>query len=633
MKMQHYQSFAKTFFVLLLFSVSQFAIAQCGTVITSFPYNEDFEISNGGWFSGGISSDWAWGTPSKPVIKNAFSGQKCWITGGLTASSYADNERSWLQSPCFDFTSLQHPYISFEVFWETEQKYDGAAFQYSLDGGLSWLNTGRINEATNCLLSKWYNYSPVVFLSSFGATDGWSGNIQNSGGNCLNGGGSGTWYTDQRTLPLLAGEPKVIFRFIFAAGNICNNYDGFAFDHISIGEAPANNADFNFTCINNNTIDFANVSALCPDSFVWDFGDPASGISNTASVANPSHTFSASGIYTVMLTVNGPDNAASSITKTITVLGLSTSVVSSVQCNGDKNGIAAVAVSGGSGNYLYQWNTNPEQINDTAINLSAGTYTVRVDDANTCSVSANITITEPDLLQVTVQTQNAICTANNGAAIATVTGGTMPYKYLWSPIVANSQSISNLSPGNYSLSITDSNVCSVSQNNIAIASINSLKIFLGNDTTLCPGNQFILQPGGYKNYLWQDNSTASSYTVLREGDYWVRVSDSLGCIAADTISVKEDCGEIYFPSGFTPNGDGLNDYFGPLGNLAAVSNYHLSIFNRWGQPVFQSADPYFKWNGKFSTVTSTGSTFVWMAGFSYNNQKNIFRKGTVTVIK
>lgn len=76
--------------------------AQCGSGINTFPYNEGFEISGGGWISGGSGNDWAWGSPSKPVISAAGGGTKCWIVGGLTGNSYTNAETAWLHSPCFE---------------------------------------------------------------------------------------------------------------------------------------------------------------------------------------------------------------------------------------------------------------------------------------------------------------------------------------------------------------------------------------------------------------------------------------------------------------------------------------------------------------------------------------------------
>ena len=120
--------------------------AQCTNPVNSFPYTENFETSNGGWVPGGTASDWSWGTPIKPVISSAASGSKCWITGTLTQSSYSNNQNSTLTSPCFDFTGLSQPYIKFSIFWETEKKYDGASFQYSIDGGNSWTSVPEKNR-------------------------------------------------------------------------------------------------------------------------------------------------------------------------------------------------------------------------------------------------------------------------------------------------------------------------------------------------------------------------------------------------------------------------------------------------------------------------------------------------------
>ena len=121
-----------------LFCSLQILSAQCAAPVAIFPYTQGFETNNGGWVTGGSLSDWAWGTPSKTVITGAATGAKCWIVGGLTGGSYNNSEASWLESPCFNFTSLQYPYISFNAFWETERKYDGASFQYSTNLGASW---------------------------------------------------------------------------------------------------------------------------------------------------------------------------------------------------------------------------------------------------------------------------------------------------------------------------------------------------------------------------------------------------------------------------------------------------------------------------------------------------------------
>ena len=199
-----------------LFCTSQKATAQCATPINIFPYTEGFETTNGNWTPGGTASDWAWGTPAKSVITGAASGANCWIVGGLTGNVYNNGERSWLQSPCFDFTTLQYPYIAFSVFWEMERKFDGAGFQYSTDLGITWVNVGSVSEPANCLNSNWFNFSPITNMNGLATVrDGWSGNIQSTSGSCLGGGGSCHWVHANHRVPGLAGVPNVHLRFVF----------------------------------------------------------------------------------------------------------------------------------------------------------------------------------------------------------------------------------------------------------------------------------------------------------------------------------------------------------------------------------------------------------------------------------
>jgi PKD repeat protein len=339
------------------------SFGQCTGSITNFPYNEGFELTNGGWFSGGAGDDWAWGTPAKPVINAAGGGTKCWVVGGLTGSGYTDGEASWLQSPCFDFTNLQYPYIEFKVLWEMERRFDGAALQYSLDNGASWTNIGSVNDPANCLNANWYNFSPITYLAPLSTTrDGWSGNMQPTSGSCQGGNGSNSWVLAKHTMPYLAGRAGVLFRFIFGAGTICNNYDGFAVDDISIKEAPANAASFAYSCANSRTVNFTNTSALCPVTYTWNFGDPASGTNNTSAVANPSHTFSGPGKYTVTLTASGPDNGPSTITKDIYIIEAEVIMLQTVNCQTNTGGSLTVDVSGADGVPLnLLWNTNPPQ--------------------------------------------------------------------------------------------------------------------------------------------------------------------------------------------------------------------------------------------------------------------------------
>jgi len=524
--------------------------AQCSSTISSFPYYEGFENNNGGWSPGGTNSDWSWGSPIKPVINAANAGAKCWVTGTLAQSSYAGNQNSTLTSPCFNFTGLASPYIRFYIFWETERKYDGASFQYSIDGGNSWTTLGSYSDFLNCQADNWFNTSGVTALGS----DGWSGNVQPTSP-CTGGAGNGSggWRQAKHSMNALAGQANVRFRFRFAAGNVCNQYDGFAVDDIWIGESPLVQPSISYDCTGPNTIAFSS-AASCGTSLSWDFGDPASGASNISSLPSPSHSYSDAGQYTVTLTVSSGSQSVST-QQSVTVLSVNTLIKKAIVCEGERAELEAVVSPAGS--YNYSWNTSP--------------------------------------LQTT--------------AIAT-----------------------GVAPGNYTITVTGSDVCSATDN-IMVTGATGLQLNLGRDTVLCNGGQLLLQPGSFDSYLWNDGSNAAQLQVNRTGTFWVKVSDNNGCTASDTIQVVMDCSELNFPDAFSPNGDRLNDHFGAIGNLAGVEAFELAIFNRWGQRIFYSRDPYKKWDGFDGGRFSGPQVFAWTARYRIAaTGLSVNRKGTVMVI-
>lgn len=616
---------------LLFLNLLFFALAfsqPCSSTINSFPYNEGFETTDGNWIAGGTLSDWAWGNPAKPVINNAGAGNKSWIVGGLTGSSYNNAENSWLMSPCFNFSGLLYPQISFKIFWETERRFDGASFQYSLDGGSNWNSLGNINSNTNCQGENWFNASGITYLSN---AIGWSGNIQSNSGSCLGGSGSGAWLTAKHTLSMLTGQTNVRFRFTFGAGTTCNAYDGFAIDDIQIGEAPANTASFTTACVNSKEVSFTSV-ATCAQSYAWNFGDIGSGVSNSSTVANTTHIFSAPGTYTVTLItgfVNGPPVSS---TKEIVIIGLNPSISWPGRCIGVADATLSVAATGSSTAYFYNWDTNPAQTTSTITNQGPGNYTVTVSSLNACSISSIFILDNPTAIVINSVVTDASCSAGNGSITTNVSGGKAPYQYIWSN-GATTSSIQNLAAGNYTVQINDNNGCSVNSGNLMVKNqLTNLPVSLGPDVSICAGQSLVLNPDVFASYLWQNLTTNATFTVTSAGTYFVKVTNAAGCSGADTINVSIDCPDIYFPNAFTPNNDTYNDFFGPLGNLSTIKNYTLAVYNRYGQRIFISNDPFKKWDGKYKDELPNTGSFVWMADYLFNGKKQN-RKGTVTLIR
>lgn len=608
---------------LMLFAENSFS--QCATPINSFPFLQDFESNDGGWVPEN-SIHWNWGTISgKPVISAAASGVKCWVAGSLTTNHY-NSGTSTLTSPCFDISSLAHPIVGFHIFWETEKRFDGASFQYSIDNGNTWNVLGSINSNQNCQGENWFNQDPVNFVG----LPGWSGNIQPTTGSCQGGNGSGEWLNAKHSLEGLGGT-VIIFRFVFGAGTICNDFDGFAFDDFYIREAPPNQASFTYACAGNLSASFTPSIDGCLTAVNWDFGDPGSGTNNTSNQTSPTHQFSAGGTYTVTLTVSFSTGADIIVSQTLTVLSLSTTVLQPLLCHGDQDGSISLVISP-AGNYDIVWNTSPPQTDATISGLSEGTYVASVSGTGVCPSFISVPLSAPAQLQVTVTGSNAYCGHPNGKLHAVVTGGTAPYSYDWS-IGSHGSSTPGVYQGNYSVFITDQHGCTVVSTPYHIQNINRIiKVDLGRDTSICPGQHLSLYPGIFSTYEWQDGSINSHFNATQTGQYTVTVGDSLGCSGTGSINIAVDCPDIFFPNSFTPNKDNLNDGFGPWGGLSQLRDYKLFVFGRWGELIFSAVDPYQKWDGTYKSSLLPSGTYTWYSTFQLRGVAT-FRKGTITILR
>ncbi len=191
--------------------------------INDFPYVEGFESGAGGWASGGANSSWELGTPAGAVITAASTGANAWTTGLTTP--YNQNERSYVQSPAFDFSSLEHPYLKFDLWWDAQEGQDGANLQASLDGGVTWDTIGEYGSGEG----NWYQFKPT----GLGFASGWTGDSitdDNSGDHYAGRG----WRTAILDASDLSGEPFVLLRFYFGEGGADVQGDGFAFDNFEI---------------------------------------------------------------------------------------------------------------------------------------------------------------------------------------------------------------------------------------------------------------------------------------------------------------------------------------------------------------------------------------------------------------
>lgn len=521
--------------------------SQC---ITSFPYLEGFETA-ASWTIAGTNPDWAWGTPAHPTINSAGGGSRSWCVGGLNGSFYNNGEQASIVSPCFNFTTLSYPWISFKIFWECEFNYDGMVLQYSTNNGTTWSNVGAFGDPNDCNTANWFNHNNISKLTSITTRHGWSGRIGPTASGCTGGNGSGGWVTAKHCLTGLANQPNVRFRFLFGAGTTCNGFDGIAIDDIFIGNGTSHVANYTFTCSGNNSLSFTAVTAPCPSTvnYTWNFGDPSSGPANTSTLQNPTHIFSSPGNYSVTLISSGGQcNPPDTIVKIVSIGSVSNPVAQNVTCFGFSNGTASVAVTGG-GPYTYTWLPSGGN-SSNASGLSAGFYTVNVNDANNCTYTRTVSITEPSALTGNVSVNDPGCGQTTGSATIAVNGGTAPYSYQWLPSGGNLSTEQNLVPGNYTVGAVDANNCVITKT-LSVVQLPALQLSV-NSLTLCPnqnGNLVANVSGGTAPYSYNWNGTLTAVNSIQVSSASgtvipVKVTDNNGCIS------NVDSAKVYYPSPF-----------------------------------------------------------------------------------
>jgi hypothetical protein len=341
------------------------------------------------------------------------------------------------------------------------------------------------------------------------------------------------------------------------------------------------------------------------------------------------------GTYTVTM-VDGT-SCTSTNTVTITEPGAlaAVSTQNNVTCFGDCNGSATAFVSGGTPSYTHKWSTIPAQTSATATGLCAGVYYDTIKDANNCMITLSpVTITEPALLVAGVTCSSVSCFGgSNGTASVTQTGGTSGYTYLWSPGGGTSASITGLTPGTYTATVTDANGCVSSASctvNQPSSPVNvSATTTVASCATCCDGSASASASGGTPGYMymWSSGETTASITGICPGNYIVCTTDMNGCTACDTVSVN-------FSVGITEAiTNGLRFYPNPTSgdfeiemNLASVSDITFVLYDIVGKVISAetvTANGHFKKKFTIQALPSGVYFLKTEAGGKYNTHKII----------
>jgi gliding motility-associated-like protein len=374
-------------------------------------------------------------------------------------------------------------------------------------------------------------------------------------------------------------------------------------------------------CLGNPTT-FQNGTTVSSGSIAgqaWDFGDNA----GTSVAVSPTYTYTDAGTFAVALVATTSNGCVAATLQNVTVNPLPTINAShtDILCAGEANGTATASASGGTGPYDYQWSDVSQSTTTDIDGLSAGQYTVTVTDGKGCTSDTTITVLEPLPINVILTSFPDTCGWENGAIQAGLIGGTAPYEYVWSSIRDSASIYSQdippagwntmLATGDYSVVVTDAGGCTAGgaiRVDLISPPVAAFTSRSHPEELIDPSVQFVNESSNAVTYEWHFGDGEVGYEedplhIYDESDNFLVMliaynDPQFGC--ADTTFGYVDVAPFftfYVPNAFTPDDDGVNDTWGPVGDYFEYESYNLKIFDRWGKLLWQTDNPDYWWDG------------------------------------
>jgi gliding motility-associated-like protein len=292
-------------------------------------------------------------------------------------------------------------------------------------------------------------------------------------------------------------------------------------------------------------------------------------------------------------------------------------------CSGD-----SVILKAGTHYASYHWNTGT--IADTLIAKQAATYIIAALDTNNCIARDTLVIKQlyPQP-QVNLGADRNKC---EGQPLALDAG--QQSSYLWHD--GSTERYFNVNnTGLYKVRVTNNYACvnadSIEIKKIVLPPAN----ILATRDSLCTYATLNLVPAGtYNNYLWSTGSSQRAITVEKPGVYILTVESADGCSGSDTVQIyQKDClAGVFIPNAFTPGKNGKNDLFRAM-VYGETINFEIQVYNRYGQLVFASKDPFIGWDGIVNGKPSDSGAFVWQCSYHLKGDDPKYKKGTVVLVR
>ena len=372
------------------------------------------------------------------------------------------------------------------------------------------------------------------------------------------------------------------------------------------------------------------------DSWQWSFGD---GGSDT--LQNPGHSYTSSGNFNVTLTVTDSHGCTDSETKSVVVFPLPQPNAAPDTMICDIDSVMLLAQNGIS----YSWTPN---YNLSSINTAAGTmaspdfnttYTVTVTDANGCVNTDSVIVLIVDTVIASTCNDTTIC---EGQLVNLWASNAVYYQWNFDPSLSATNISNPMANPNITTTYTVNSYIGscFDEDTIHVTVLPAPNPDAGESIIINQGDETILQGSGGSIFFWFPGFSLNDFNLqnptanpLITTTYYLVVTDDNGCQSIDSVTVFVTHNhQILAPSAFTPNGDGLNDYF-TFYTKGVAEVLTFTIYNRWGQIIFTSNSNIPGWDGTYKNKEQEIGTYVFIATARSFDDDVITIKGNVTLLR
>ena len=397
-----------------------------------------------------------------------------------------------------------------------------------------------------------------------------------------------------------------------------------------------------------DTLICTNYSWPAPDlTYIWNFGD-----GSTSTDINPVHIYLVPGTYTITLYITNTkcfDSSKQSVTLNNLISAGFTAVPDSFLCQGTP--VTFTNTSSGislSYNWYFGDGNTINTTNATHVYPNSGTYNVMLVVTNyvPCNDTVIKTLAVDSMSAISIQVSDSVLCAGHDVTFTGLYSDIGNTGLIWTfsdgGIVKNTNPVmrSFNAAGVFTVSVEAFyRACPDTGASRQVVVFAYPEINLGPDTNICIGSSAITLADNINagnpaaSWLWNNDATASSILVSAPGVYYATVKVD-GCEATDSVTVTNGC-YLDIPNAFTPNGDGVNDFFLPRPTLGkGLATFTMNIYNRWGELIFQTNNVEGRgWDGRFNDIMQPEGVFIYVIDATFIDGEKEHHQGNVTLLK